>query len=196
MANDATKQLIALLAQAGGFITIPLADLQQLGIEFTITDLGSADATLRLRLGPKIYYVPDKAAPPQEATWPATTPATPPSAKAQSTLDADIEAVNNLNNRPRRPRPAPPEEPPPSLHSDEARPPSASISTEAERQEELTSPLPPLRRVVPKTDMDLFLREQQIATQKETASQRRAAKDRQRGRQYPWETRNAPSLKM
>src|SRR5262252_3071670 len=136
MPNEFLKQLIALLAASGGSASLPLSDLTQLGIELTISDLGSDSCTLRLRLGPKIYYVPEKGAAvaPVEASCPTTPPATtsapvatPPS---PSTLDAEIVAVNSLNNRasrpPRPPRYVPPEEQPPSLSS-------ARASSEATR---------------------------------------------------------------
>src|SRR5215831_5064595 len=107
MANEFTKQLIALLAASGGSASLPLSDLSQLGIELSLSDLGSDSCTLRLRLGPKIYYVPEKSASAVEAQCPTTptptlprpvspAPATPPS---PSTLDAEINAVNSLNNR-------------------------------------------------------------------------------------------------
>lgn len=203
MASDFPKQLIALLAAAGGSITISLADLAQLGIELTLTDVGGSDATMRLRLGPKIYYVPEAT---KEGVWPTspaspTTPVSPQPSSPTTTervmssrLASEIDSINNLNNRPRQPR-----SPLPSSDSaPESELPSASTlapQTEASRQEAITAPPNLLRRVIPKTDMDLFLREQQIASQKEAASQRRQARERQRGRQFPWETRNVPPIK-
>src|SRR5215831_16307414 len=202
MPNEFLKQLIALLAASGGSASLPLSDLTQLGIELTISDLGSDSCTLRLRLGPKIYYVPEKGAvAPVEAPCPTTPPATtsapvatPPS---PSTLDAEIAAVNSLNNRasrpPRPPRYVPPEELPPSLSS-------AGTSSEATRQESLTSPPPsssPLApRVVPKTDIDLFMAEQRQQKRKDLAASRKAQEVRRQGREYPWETHRTPPPKL
>src|SRR5215831_17986872 len=198
MSNEFTKQLISLLAASGGSASLPLSDLSQLGIEFTLSDLGSDSCTLRLRLGPKIYYVPEKSVEaPCPTTPPATTSApvaTPPS---PSTLDAEIVAVNSLNNRasrpPRSPRYVPPEELPPSLSS-------AGTSSEATRQESLTSPPPsssPLApRVVPKTDIDLFMAEQRQQKRKDLAASRKAQEVRRQGREYPWETHRTPPPKL
>src|SRR5215831_18528992 len=201
MPNEFLKSLISLLAASGGSASLPLSDLSQLGIEFTLSDLGSDSCTLRLRLGPKIYYVPEKSASAVEAPCPTTPPATtsapvatPPS---PSTLDAEIAAVNSLNNRasrpPRPPRYVPPEELPPSLSS-------AGTSSEATRQESLTSPPPsssPLApRVVPKTDIDLFMAEQRQQKRKDLAASRKAQEVRRQGREYPWETHRTPPPKL
>jgi len=208
--NEFLKSLISLLAASGGSASLPLSDLSQLGIELSLSDLGSDSCTLRLRLGPKIYYVPEKGAvAPVEApcpTTPATTspaPATPPS---PSTLDAEILAVNSLNNRATRPaRPArpprfvPPEEQPPSLPSVVM----SSAETEAQRQESLTLPSrpdpsssPPARRVVPKSDIDLFMAEQRQQKQKSLAQAKRDREILRQGKEYPWETRKLPPPKL
>jgi hypothetical protein len=211
MANEFLKSLISLLASSGGSASLPLSDLTQLGVELSLSDLGSDSCILRLRLGPKIYWVPDKqanpkgtTAPSEEAPWPTTpAPAAPSPEPSLSTLDAEITAVNSLTNRaqrpprpsrpPRLPRYIPPEELPPS-------PPSAreSSRTEATRQELLTEPSspPPQRRVIQKSDSDLLRTEQRQSERKTLAQAKRDREILRKGREYPWETRNSPPIKL
>ena len=102
--SEFLKQLIALLANAGGLIAIPLAELQQLGVELTLTSLGSLSPTLTLRLGAKIYYVPTSPAQ-EQPPWLKTSQTTSTLAPSE-----ELAAVNSLNNQP--PQPTPPPRPP------------------------------------------------------------------------------------
>jgi len=106
--SDFIKQLIALLSSSGGIITLPLDELSQLGVEITLSSLASPAASLTLRLGAKIYYVPASPtlAPTQEQPpWLTTSQTTSTLAPSE-----ELAAVNSLNNQP--PQPTPPPRPP------------------------------------------------------------------------------------
>jgi len=165
MSPEFLKSLIQLLAQHGGTFTCPLSELQQLCLELSLQNISSDNAaTLTLRLGARIYYVPAKT---EEAPeWPSTpiqtspTPAGPatstkPSPLARS-VESELQAVNSLNNR------APVDE-----------------VTEA------------TARHVPavKSELDLYLLEQSHATKRTAAAESQAKELRNRNREYPWEIR-------
>jgi hypothetical protein len=92
--SEFVKQLIALLASSGGIVSLPLSELEQLGVEITLSNLASPAAIVTIRLGAKLYYVPAK-----EQSWQSIPPASP--------MEDPIAAVNELNNRPRKQRPQP-----------------------------------------------------------------------------------------
>lgn len=153
MGSEFTKQLIALLSSCGGIITLSLAELEQLGIEVTLQSLASPAASLTLRLGAKIYYVPQ-----ETPAWPSTPASSP----------EEVEAVNQLNNQPRKramPRLQEPQPQPPLIEGVE--------------------PHTPLR----KTDLDLFLAEQRLSNTRARHAADKARQEKNAGRQLPWETR-------
>jgi hypothetical protein len=132
--NNAIKQLIQIIGQAGGTVAIPIQELQELGVEITLENICDArHGRVVLRLGPKIYYVPQAQAqvPDIDAHEPVGTggeawnqiitesprrtssfvPAQPapalspiPDAPEENPVDLEIEAINRITNRP-RPRP-------------------------------------------------------------------------------------------
>lgn len=145
------KQLITLIGQSGGTITLPLAELQELGVEISATNICSdKGGELVLRLGPKIYYIPAPAQQEEQPQWPARTHTTegteadesqalPPASGTASILAKELEAVNRLTNRP-RPEPRQPAPVSPPQQRVVRRPPSKQASR----------PLsPPLPRAVP-----------------------------------------------
>lgn len=165
MNSEFLKSLIQLLAQHGGTFTCPLAELQPLGLELSLQNISSDNAaTLTLRLGARIYYVPSPADTSGtrynllEKEEPCPTPSTPPAAPTTTSStfhqptgrtlpsaispEDELAAVSNLNNRPRV-----------------------------------------------KSDLDLYLLEQS-ATTKRTAHARQQAQELQNAtREYPWENR-------
>lgn len=104
MPNDFIKQLIALLGQSGGTVRLLLSDLADMGIELSLSDISVASrAELTLRLGAKIYYVPQAQQPQPVApslerteTW-----TTQPDERMDSLLQQEISAISSINNRPR-----------------------------------------------------------------------------------------------
>lgn len=174
MQSEFLKSLIQLLAQHGGTFTCPLSELQPLGLELSLQNISSDNAaTLTLRLGARIYYVPAKATQPQEATEPCpTTPpaesiptsstSLPPTGQTKpSAILTEVAAVNTLNNRI-------PDSQFPELPNDSS-----------------------LRSHTPKTksDLDLYLLEQNKATRRTANAKRQATKLRNATREYPWENR-------
>lgn len=125
------KQLLTLIGQAGGTLTLPLAELHELGVEISAQNICSdKEGVLVLRLGPKIYYIPA----PQEDTgqWqpeitntetargvlPKSAPIGP---RVPDPLTDELEAVNRITNRP---RPRPPQQVQTSSRQRPAEPPS------------------------------------------------------------------------
>ena len=118
------KQLIQFIGQAGGTVALPLAELQELGVEISLENIcDPRNGRVVLRLGPKIYYVPQAQAPEleqdQEVTeWPdqetipltppiprrrsssASLPPEPPEPSQENPVDLEMEAINRLTNRP------------------------------------------------------------------------------------------------
>lgn len=142
MNSEFLKALIQLLAQYGGTFTCPLSELQQLGLELSLQNISSDNAaTLTLRLGARIYYVPSKEA--IECPTPTNPPPQPTGQTKPTMTSPEVLAVNTLNNR------AP----------------------------------------TTKSDLDLYLLEQD-KTVKRTANARRQAQERENSnREYPWQNR-------
>lgn len=122
MQADFLKNLVALLAQAGGNVTFALSDLRAIGLELTLTNISSdTQGSITLRLGAKIYYVPAKV---EEQQWPTRiakdgelttsngssdtatgvsgqSAVAPQEQRLQNRISEEIGAINRINNRPR-----------------------------------------------------------------------------------------------
>lgn len=170
------KQLIQLLAQHGGTFTCPLSELQQLGLELSLQNISSDNAAIiTLRLGARIYYVP--ATTTKEATAPCPTPPTletltvhPPTGQTRPSVispEQEIAAVNTLNNRLSRPSPTP------SPDVEESTLQSMTISHQPST----------------KSDLDLYLLEQNAGVKRTANAKRQATELRNATREYPWENR-------
>lgn len=184
MTGEFLKQLIQLLAQHGGVFTCPLDELTPLGLELSLSSFGSSAATLTLRLGARIYYVPakDTTTAPEEP-WP-TDPTTQagqmmPTENSPDTMEAELSAVTSLNNRPRQPRSN-------RFHSQ-----SPSESPAEPQSPATASHVPKV-----KSELDLYLIEQSRTLKRTAAAARQAKELSNRQRQYPWETREDPPPKM
>jgi len=107
VSNEFVKQLIQLLTASGGLVNLPLGELEQMGIELTLQSLGTPAAILTLRLGAKIYYVP------QESTWPTTS--------STSSNETDLPPIPDQPLR-RRVRPTLDQSQPPLLDAPQHKP--------------------------------------------------------------------------
>lgn len=157
------KSLVALLAQHGGYTSVSVAEMREVGMDMSIVDLASDRAALTLRLGAKIYYVPaagttmgvvakeepcETTAPTESADAPASTGQ---ESRLRSRIDSEISAINSLSNRP----PSQPQPPTPTR--------SLPLS-----QTQVMPLGPPPRPDTPvgvyhQTDLSAFLREGEIA---------------------------------
>lgn len=112
MIPNPVKQLIALIGQAGGTISLSLSDLREAGVLISLENIcDDNQSKLVLRLGPKIYYVPAAPATPQEVEpWqpdqeiPETQRAALQTLRTSSRpnpVEQEMEAIQRLTNRPR-----------------------------------------------------------------------------------------------
>lgn len=150
------KQLLTLIGQAGGVLTLSLAELAELGVEISATNICSdKEGALVLRLGPKIYYIPaPQEAEAAEAQWQdaeetlaqtpleGVLPVSPRASGTASILAKELDAVNRLTNRP-RPEPPPLPQPAPAKQQARPRPASRPLSPQSRPAPRTPAPAPP-----------------------------------------------------